>query len=410
MRFNFILFLLFQFTCLNQSSAQTTILNQLKNEFEVSQSKKDKGQVALKICEQFNSLSADSLSKYVQIGLENSARNSPDFFRLKNFYTYTFLKNSKSKEANIYIDSLIHVASHTQIKESIRLEILYNKIICLIRDNQYKLAMDSAINLLKASEKLADTLSIMKSYSALGLANMELENEGEAVNWLRKGINFTRNENLLAMVNSLFLNIASCYKVREGYDSAMLFINQGLTYTIQLENLTNQANALNIRAGIYSKMNKKNEAQKDLEDALILRQKVGDLHYTIADMGVLSFFYTYNNQALKGIEIAKQGIMLAEKTGNIYKLIYLKKGLANAYHAAKQYEKAYLTSTEIVGLKDSLYEANTEKAIADLEAKYELQKKENIIIQHHKGKQDLIVCRRQLRTPIELSYWLQMLR
>ncbi|MBP6624993.1 MAG: hypothetical protein KA198_07460 [Chitinophagaceae bacterium] len=381
MRFNFILFLLFQFTCLNQSSAQTSILNQFKNEFEVSQSKKDKGQVALKICEQFNSLSADSLSKYVQIGLENSARNSPDFFRLKNFYTYTFLKNSKSKEANIYIDSLIHVASHTQIKESIRLEILYNKIICLIRDNQYKLAMDSAINLLKASEKLADTLSIMKSYSALGLANMELENEGEAVNWLRKGINFTRNENLLAMVNSLFLNIASCYKVREGYDSAMLFINQGLTYTIQLENLTNQANALNIRAGIYSKMNKKNDAQKDLENALILRQKVGDLHYTIADMGVLSFFYTYNNQALKGIEIAKQGIMLAEKTGNIYKLIYLKKGLANAYHGAKQYEKAYLTSTEIVGLKDSLYEANTEKAIADLEAKYELQKKENIIIQ-----------------------------
>ncbi len=381
MRFNFIFFLLLQFVCLYQVSAQTKILNQLKSEFEASQSKKEKGLIALKICEQFNSLSADSLSRYVQVGLANNTPNSHEYFRIQNFYTYTFLKNSKSKEANVYIDSLLEVGSHTQIKESIRLEILYNKIICLVRDNQYKLAIDSAINLLKASEKAGDTLSIMKSYSALGLANMELENEAEAVNWLRKGINFTRNENLLATVNSLFLNMASCYKVKEGYDTAMLFINQGLTYTKQLENLTNQANALNIRAGIYSKMNKKNEAQKDLEDALIIRQQVGDLHYTIADMGVLSFFYTYNNQALKGIDIAKQGIKLAEKAGNMYKLIYLKKGLANAYDGAKQYQKAYLTSTEIIGLKDSLYEANTEKAIADLEAKYELQKKENIIIQ-----------------------------
>jgi signal transduction histidine kinase len=359
---------------------QTRQLDSLKLIYTQSVSQKEKRITALKICEQFNSLSADSLQYYVRIGLALSDKNSAEYFRFKNFYCYYYLKNSKATESNLYLDTLLNEISAFKNFESIRLEILYNKAISLIRDNLYKVGMDTALNLLKASEKIKDSLSVMKSYSALGLANMELENEVEAINWLSKGTRYTKNEILLANVNSLFLNLASCYKVREQYDTALLVINKGLIFTQKLENLTNEANALNIRAGIYSKLKKMDWAQKDLEDALVIRKKVGDTHYMVADMGVLSFFYTFNNQPLKGIDIAQQGIVLAQQTGNIYKLIYLKKGLANAYHGAKQYEKAYDMAFDIMQMKDSLYEHNTEKAIAELEAKYELKKKENIII------------------------------
>ncbi|HOZ51186.1 MAG TPA: histidine kinase [Chitinophagaceae bacterium] len=382
-KINKILLIVFVLLVVTKGSSlfgQTRQLDSLKLIYKQSVSQKEKRITALKICEQFNSLSADSLQYYVRIGLALSDKNSAEYFRFKNFYCYYYLKNSKATESNLYLDTLLNEISAFKNFESIRLEILYNKAISLIRDNLYKVGMDTALNLLKASEKIKDSLSVMKSYSALGLANMELENEVEAINWLSKGTRYTKNEILLANVNSLFLNLASCYKVREQYDTALLVINKGLIFTQKLENLTNEANALNIRAGIYSKLKKMDLAQKDLEDALVIRKKVGDTHYMVADMGVLSFFYTFNNQPLKGIDIAQQGIVLAQQTGNIYKLIYLKKGLANAYHGAKQYEKAYDMAFDIMQMKDSLYEHNTEKAIAELEAKYELKKKENIII------------------------------
>lgn len=193
-----------------------------------------------------------------------------------------------------------------------------------------------ALQFLEGAEKTKDTLSVLKAYTILGWVNMELDNDHEAVNWLRKGLQYCKKYYLDLNASSIFNNIASCYETRRQYDSALYFVNQGLTSSMQVENLGNHANALNIRADIYSKTNKIKEAQKDLEDALIIRQKIGDLPYIIADMGQLSRFYASTHQTEKGISIALEGIELAKQSKNISKLIYVYQGLAKNYQEANR--------------------------------------------------------------------------
>ncbi len=104
-------------------------------------------------------------------------------------------------------------------------------------------------------------------------------------------------------------------------------------------------------------------------------------------MAQLAVFYANINQPQKGIEIAQDGIKIAEKLGNTAKLIYLYSALGENYRVAKMFEEYSNALENIVNLKDTLYKDNSEDAIARLGVKYELQKKENIII---KQKYELI--------------------
>ena len=312
--------------CSTFAFAQTSRLDSLRNQFYKHTDAEKKQQVALKICEQYFSLSADSLQRYVQLGLSLSKVNSPNYFRFKNYYCFYYLKGSKTKEANLYMDSLLSEVNQIKNNELLYSEIIYHKTICLIRSNSIKESISLGLKFLEGVEKRKDTLNILRAYAILGLSNMELENEPEAIAWLKKGLKSTNSIPLLSQVHALHLNLASCYKVDEKFDTALQYINTGLLYSQQVENLTSQANALNIRASIYSKQNRTQDALNDLENALVIRKKIGDLHYIVADMGLLSHFYAYIKEPKKGIKVALEGIALAEQTNNLNKLIYLKKG------------------------------------------------------------------------------------
>lgn len=361
--------------------AQTSRISLLKNELQLAATKSEQEKILMKICEQNYSLSAENLKNYVNQGFSLTSENSAESFRFKNFYCFYYLKSGKAKEACNYTDSILNELLNYPDYQKVRLEVLYNKSASLIRNNEYKKAIETALHLLEGAEVNQDTLSVLRAYSLLGWANMELDSEHEAIDWLNKGIHYTHNPELLKNANSLFLNIASCYNIIDQMDSAMKYVNTGLNYCTEIENLTSQANALNIRAAIYSKSNRIKDAQRDLEDALEIRKKIGDLHYIVSDMGQLSHFYAFTHQPDKGIPISLQGIELAKQANNLYKLIYLKKGLAKNYEEAHQSKEQIQTLIEIIQLKDSLYESNSENAIAEMSTKYELQKKENIIIQ-----------------------------
>ncbi|MBK7763358.1 MAG: hypothetical protein IPI46_08280 [Bacteroidetes bacterium] len=365
----------------NKLVAQTPIIDSLRKALNTNISNKSKQDISLKMCEQYYSLSADSLQRYVTIGLSLSPKNSEAHFQFKNFYCFYYLKLGNASQSILYSDSLLLKIPDTKKNQALRLAITYNKSIGLIRNNQYQEAIQLALQFLEGAEKTKDTLSVLKAYTILGWVNMELDNDHEAVNWLRKGLQYSKNITLISNASSIFNNLASCYETRRQYDSALYFVNQGLRYSMQVENLGNHANALNIRADIYSKTNKIKEAQKDLEDALIIRQKIGDLPYIIADMGQLSRFYASTHQTEKGISIALEGIELAKQSKNISKLIYVYQGLAKNYQEANRSKEQTDVLKNIIILKDSLYLKNSAAAIAEMVTKYELQKKENIIIQ-----------------------------
>ena len=362
------------------SFAQTNRINILRNVFERARTAEEKKNAVLNICEQSYSLSTDSLLRYIKIGQQIIPRESKDYTRLTNFYCIAIIKAGKIREGLAIGDSLIqHVVSEKEM-DNTGMEILSTHCGALIRNGQNTEAIQEAFNMLSYAEPRKDTLGILKAYTLLGWANMELEQYPTAIKWLNKATVYSQDPVLTARNCVVYSNNASCYNNINRPDSAFYFIELALKYSRQIEHLTCLANSLNIRADMF--INKKDyvSAEKDMKEALEVRQHIGEPLLIISDMAQLSFFYASTEQTDKGIEIAKRGLALAQTANNISKLIFLYTALGENYRRSNQQDEYNSILETIIGLKDSLYKKNSVDAIAEVEAKYNLQKQQNIIL------------------------------
>jgi len=361
--------------------SQTNTLDRLKKQLSGSPEPSVKKEIILKICEQNNSLASDSFLKYIQLG-ENILLKTQDiaFSNQLKIYRVNYLsKTGRASEAVVLSDILLNQVDFQ--KGEIKNRVLVEKTRALIRNNQSKEAIEVLFVLLQDAEKTKDTGMVIQAYVLLGWANMEVEKYTEAIKWLDKGYHYTQKEGYFTRYSALFNNMASCYNNINKTKEALRYVNQGLSYAIKGENLTNLANALNIRADIFIKIKNQSAAQKDLEDALLVRELIGDPYYMLSDMAQLSYFYASQGKHLKGIDLAAKGIKIAESGKQYQKLMYLYNALAENYKSNKENDKLAGTLYKIIALKDTIYQNNSGRAIVELEGKYEYQKNQNTIIQ-----------------------------
>jgi two-component system NarL family sensor kinase len=364
------------------ASAQTHIIDSLRIQIQQQEHHPEtQSGLVMQMCEQYSSLQADSLLKYVTLGKSLFPVNSPDYFRISNFYCIYLFKTGELKQAIALADSVQLKIMSLKKPGKALFQIMTYRCSALIRNNQNREGLQETFKLLEAAENAGDTTYVVRAYVLLGWANMELEKYMEAKNWLNKGLHAASDENILMKETNLFANIASCYNNINQHDSALYFVKLALQYSRQSENLTTLANALNIRAAIYLRDDNYNDAEKDMNEALHVREQIGDVLYVISDLAQLSFFYASIEQYDKGIDIARRGIVLGRSSGNISKLIFLYNALSENYYKAGMMNECAKAQHTLIDLKDSLYIKNSEDAIAEMEGRYELQKKENIIIQ-----------------------------
>lgn len=360
--------------------SQTRKINGLKLQFYQENSNSQKQKTILELCSQFYSMSADSLIKYIALGEKLVKPNSTDYFKLQIYHLIYLNKKGKFDQSLALCDSLLAMTSKVEISDSIQRSLLSSRCGIYIRNNRQSEAITNAFKLLEQAEQQKDTIAVLKAYILLGYANMELEKYAEAIKWLNKGCYYTTDENILEQAPYMYSNNASCYNNLNIMDSAFKNIDLALKYCRKTEHLNGLANALNIRAAMYQKQGNLSLAEADLQEALVARQKIGDVLDVIADMGQLASFYAEINQTDKGIAIAQKGISMAQENNNVSKLIFLKIGLAENYRKANDLKNYAATLQSIVDLKDTLYQKNSTEAIAEMQTKYELQKKENIIL------------------------------
>lgn len=364
-----------------QSIGQTVQLNRLRSQLNTSQKPEEQLSVLIQIFDQSNSLAIDSLLKFINQSRALVKSGSSEYFRTENAYSWYLIKSGHPEKAIANADTLLAKLASTDLDELFMREIKLNKIIALIRLNKNEEAIDQAFHLLANAEKFRDTLFQMRSYSTLGWANMELGQFFDAIKWLNKGIALTTNEKLLEKIPALFSNVASSYNNVGKMDSAFYFLDKAFKYSSQTENLALLCNAYIIRSNFYLKLKKYQLAEADMQKALSIREQTGDPYYIVSDMSMLSSYYASQHQCEKGIDIAKRGIEIARKTNNLSKLIYLYQALAENYDACDMKDEYSSALEKILELKDTLYFKNREEELASIQTLYDVQKKENIILQ-----------------------------
>ena len=364
-------------------NAQTKRIANLKLVVASAKTAEAKIAALLNLCNERNSLKTVSLLEYAQSARDLALKIGDEKAVIaSDFYTASgVMRNTLYDSAISICDRNIALLALKAGNSKWLLEYNNLKAQTLIRSSKFKEALSILYELLHQSDIENDTTMQVKVKCNIGWLHMEMTQYKEGISWFYKAFATTKNASIFLNYPPAFTTLASCYNNISNYDSALFYVNKGIESATAAEQLSFLANGLNIRADVYLNTNKNDLAEADLTRALEIRKQVGDPFYIVSDITQIGFFYAVTGNYNQGIAIVKQGLDTAAKYHLTAKLGLLYNALAENYKRSGNYKNYGLALEEIIKLKDSLYEINSADALAGLQARYNVQKTENIIIQ-----------------------------
>ncbi|MEO3403114.1 histidine kinase [Mucilaginibacter sp. CAU 1740] len=370
--------------------AQTTRLDSLKNKIGTMQTPQLKLQALFKFCDEWESMTPDTLSKFTKIADKIAIETKNNNARLQcDYYTVVCLfQKNKLDSASAAIDNVIRRLTASSPYDS-RYPVYYGlRVNILMRGLHYDEVLKQNFRLIPIAEKYKDTVGLIRFNSGIGNAYARLKKLKDALKWHYTALKLMPTEKLKAKCSFVFTNLAIVYyhiatlnDTKANEDSIETYLQKSIYYARKNNNLTNLANGLTMYGQTLAEYGKMNPAKAALDEAVEVRKKIGDVHYLIADLTTLATFYKNNNNSAKAIELNQQALQLVNQNGgDILSKASVYDAMSEAFLAAHDYKRLSEVQSEKLKLRDSIYKENTAEAVVELQTKYDVQKNENTII------------------------------
>ncbi|MBV9963152.1 MAG: sensor histidine kinase [Parafilimonas sp.] len=376
------------------STAQTKHIDSLRSIVLLAKNNQQELAAIFNLCDESNSLNPDTLYKYCTLAktIAMQIGDKSEVLQSNLYKAQFFLRKGQFEYSEDLVDSCLFVLkNYYDINVKNRFLILRSNL--LIRLDRQKESMKNSLQLLGIAESAHDIKTQVRAKILIGWAYMELGQNRDALNWFFSAEKQQKTLPQNQWQPFLYSNIAAVYNELKRNDSAKFYIEKSLNEAIAIDDLSYLANTYFIYGGISADLHETAKAETFLKKGLQVREVIGDPFYIVSDMYQMGLFYADNNETEKGITVLKEGISMAYKNALLEKLPILYTALARNYKLAGNYIQYSKTVDTLLLLKDSLYKKNSADALAEMQTKYEVQKKENTIIQQHYDlvKKDLLI-------------------
>ncbi len=376
--------------------AQTQLIEALQEEVYDARNDEEKLGALLALCEEYQSIYRDSLDVYAPLIKELAEKSKNQRYKslAELAYANWYYRWGWSDSSLVFIEPEI---SKNPVTNSATRDIYFKisraKAIYLGSKSRYAEALDVLYKILPEAEKYRDTVAIGMTCNTIGSVSVARQEADKAKFWVQRAITIAgAGERFIEVLAPAYLNMAYAYALLGKSDSAEYFIEKGLPLCRKMQNLYYMATALRIQANIYTGTKRYKEAENALLEMIETRRKIAPASFFVEDNLQLAEFYANSGQIEKAIEVCKDNLrkgdrntagsggMITVNNDPITRLEYLD-ALGRYYKMAGKTAEYQATLEELVVAKDSLYKANSAEAIAELQTKYEVQKKENTILQ-----------------------------
>ena len=374
--------------------AQTTAIDSLKQVYHKAGGKENRLQALLNLCDYHQSIQKDTLYQYALTAntLAKESSNKIDRGRAAIILANAFLRLGKTDSAEAVVNNNLPLYD---IKDPATRRIYFSLSALQVdyygAKTNYEDAMAALYSIINQAEQYKDLPVLAKNMSTLGVINYNLNHVPEAFSWYFRGLSHCREGAAFYSPTAvLYINLAETYRWVEKTDSAIYYINKAIPLCEKAGNLFYLANALRVKAGIYKTEKKYELAEKTMLECMIIRQKTEGVLPLSNEQIALASIYTNWGKLDKAIYELTTALALSDSSGNnaktasgseadVLKISYYTT-LARCYKL-KGDEKNYTATLEkIIIAKDAFYEANSANTLAELQTKYEVQKKESTII------------------------------
>lgn len=254
---------------------------------------------------------------------------------------------------------------------------------------KFDLAIDSYLKALKLKEELGDKKGIAHCYNNIGNLHAEQNSFEKAIDYYLKALKIRENIDDKVGISGCYTNIGVIYSELDQHDKALEYYQKAIPIYTELSDYSGLADNYNNMGIVYRNKGEFFKAMEFLKKTLEIREKINDSH-GLATV-TLNIALTYSDMSSmvgkeKSAEYLKlslnhglDALQLAKKIGSVT----LQKGivdvLVTSYKLNGDYVKALEYAQLSMDIRDSLYKEDKAKALAEMEAHYLFDKKQQII-------------------------------
>ncbi len=305
--------------------------------------------------------------------------------------------------------------------------------ICHIEQNH----MDSAIHFftlaLPVAKLMNDTSKIAAVLANIGNAHLHKKDAVAAIDYYLQAIRLLEVCSDRSRLPGLYANLTSLFETQKQYDKSIEYGNKAFALAQEFKDDYAAVNALLNISGAYSALNQFQKEHELLERALILAEKNQDLEQMAAVYNNLGDWYDHQKQYASALENYRESYRYAHQMGNQYHLCTASSRVALAYynlqlndkalsyilqaeklaidvgsradlkeiyktraqieHQRGNFKQAYDYLSKSFTVSDSLFKVASSEKIAEMEARYQNEKKlkEILQLQQEKALQQLSI-------------------
>ncbi len=288
-----------------------------------------------------------------------------------------------------------------------------------LRESNFSVALEQAFEAFNMIQAYTYPPQQAEVYQRIGEIYVEMGQFELAARYLFEALRITEKKSLRQREGAVLSELAWVYKEMGNLPLALEYINRSQHVREEIGDLHGISNCHNVRGLIYLLEKRYNDAMAELEKSRILRERIGHLEGIAATMFNMALVYDELGQHEKALELKRQVVSMEGQLPNKYNLGITLNGIAASllklrrYNEALPYiERAYEIASSLnarVMLKnvynnyasyyegtgnyqkaveylrkhqqvtDSIYSTSARAKIAEMQALYQVEQKENQI-------------------------------
>jgi signal transduction histidine kinase len=291
------------------------------------------------------------------------------YYALSKFYWY---RNPDS--AILMADQAMELARKHNFRKGIALSYL-TKGVALVGKGKYPEALRCHLEALRISEELKLKGLTGNNYNNIGIVYYSMGNYVKAIEYFKKALDIFKEYGHASMFHTL-INIGDIYSKNKEYDKAMEYNRQALDISYEVKDTSSMAIILYNMGEIFYKTEQNEKALEYLNQSLAISQRIQDVEGVSYSYNLLSGIYYRQADYTESIYYAEKSIENLTTAGNKEILLEAYHALYKAYEGKKDFRKSLYYRDLEIALKEEMFSIEKEREANNLQAEYDLQRKQ----------------------------------
>ena len=257
----------------------------------------------------------------------------------------------------------------------------------------YQKALEFYFKSLKMKEELKQEKGAALTLNNIGAVYYDQKNYEKAKEMHKRALEIRTRIKDLKGISDSYNNLGLVAKMQKEYSKSIEYFETSIETKTKLNDLKGKSNSINNLGTVYELLKNYDKANQAYAEALEIRTKLKDRDGIVASMLNLSNILLLKNDLNKAEEMAFKLLKIAQEINANERIMKAYLLLSEIHHAKKEFQKAYDFHLKYAEINEKLFNENQTKQIAEMQAKYETEKKNLEIELLKTQKNNLLLAR-----------------